>query len=46
VQGEAEHYFLPIYNVRTIYPKYYSLPSCYKLIQQAYIATVQKVDHN
>ena len=26
---EAEHYFLPTYNARTIYPKYHSLPSCY-----------------
>ena len=35
VRGKAEHYFLPIYNARTIYPKYHSLPSCYKLIRQA-----------
>ena len=26
---------LPIYNARTIYPKYHSLPYCYKLIRQA-----------
>ena len=31
VRGEL----LPIYNAHTIYPKYHSLPSCYKLIQQA-----------
>jgi len=35
MQGKAEHYFLPVYNARTINPEYY------KLIRQT-IATVTK----
>ena len=34
MRGEAEHYFLPFYNARTINPKYHTQPFYYKLIQQ------------
>jgi len=48
VQGKAEHYFLPVYNARSINPEYHSHLSYYKLIQQT-IATVtkqQKIQNN
>ena len=35
VQGKAKHYFLLIYNARTIYPEYHKQLSCYKLMQQS-----------
>ena len=34
MRGEAEHYFLPFYNARTINPQYHTQPFYYKLIQQ------------
>jgi len=33
VQGEAEHYLLPVYNVRAINPEYHSRLLYYKLIK-------------
>ena len=34
MRGEAEHYFLPVYNARTINPEYHSHLSYCKLIRQ------------